>query len=153
VGGCSGESIDVRLQVRDGLLSCAVAAGGYIINLRTTDSQSAIETSFTSHLVVPPSDGTTRGRVALNGRRVDHTDSSAPFLHRWRTHDEMLTVEAEATGPLHGGGWWKFDFSSANHFVAGSITVEGGRVISQDARSIVFGATRERIRFSYRLAP
>jgi len=114
-----------------------------------------LETSFTSFLGVPPYDGSARGQVLLNDRRVDSTNSSAPFMHTWRSVGEKNTVEAYTTVPFDGEGFWRFDYSAAENFVAGSLTVEQGRAISRDARAIVFrlsGASGERIKFSYRLA-
>ena len=155
IGGCSGQSIEVLLDVQDASNNCAVTNAGYVINLTTLERRRVLETSFTSFLGIPPYDGTARGQVLLNNRRVDSTDSSAPFIHTWRSVDEKNTVEAYMTLPFDGEGFWKFDYSAAKHFVAGSLTVERGQVISRDARSIVFrmsGGSGERIKFTYRLA-
>ena len=58
MGGCSGQSIEVLLDVKDASNNCAVTNAGYVINLTTSERRRVLETSFTSFLGVRPYDGT-----------------------------------------------------------------------------------------------
>ena len=156
---CNNEVVTITLTVTDGVSASDVDVQGITLPVRLLPAPQEVhplQSSFTSFLGIPPYDGTARGQVVLNNARFDSTDSSAPFMHTWRSVDAKNTVEAYTTLPFDGEGFWRFDYSVAQNFVAGSFTVEQGQVISRDARSIVFrssGASGERIKFTYRLAP
>jgi hypothetical protein len=114
-----------------------------------------VELSLTS-LRTTLEDDRSAGNVVLNGGRIDTTMSGAPFQHRLQAPPGKNTIEAYPTSGAGKGGLWRFDFSAAHNFLAGSIRAEVGQVVSQDAYTIVFrlsGATAERIRFSFELAP
>lgn len=113
-----------------------------------------IQTSFVSHLVSPGSSERLAGQVILNQSRVDLTDDSTPFRHDLRGRAGKNTVEAVIVSGNDREIFWRFDFSASERFVAGSIQVDGGQVLSRDGRSVVFrmtGARGERVRWSFRL--
>ena len=115
-----------------------------------------VTSSFSSFLGVAPFDGQSHGYVKLNDARVDRTGNAAPYEHLYEGRFGENVVEAYTTTPLEGPAFWKFDFSKARYFVSGSIRVEGGHVLSVDARSVVVrlsGDAGERIRFKYQLRP
>ena len=79
-----------------------------------------------------------------------------PASHVFRALTGRNSIEAHADGEIRGEGFWKFDFSAADHFVPGSLEVAMGTVASFDGRSIVFrltGAAGERVKFTFELAP
>jgi len=127
------------------------------VNLRAEPLEpTALATTFTSFLGVGPFDGSSRGEVRLNDATLAVTDSSAPFDHRLSGRAGENGVEAHLTSEAGASGFWRFDFSGAPHFVAGSIRVETGEVISLDAYTVVFGVSGRaggRIKFRYRLQP
>jgi len=115
-----------------------------------------LATSFLSFLEVQPGDRGGRAEVRVNADRVDVVDVSATVHHHLRARAGENMVEAQLLTPVGGGGFWRFDFSGTEHFVAGSLLVEAGNVVSLDAHSVVFrlgGSPGERIQFRYRLSP
>jgi len=154
-GGCNNEFISVQLTVT-GVDSSTdtITLGTWTIDQRVPFRDRALATSFTSHLRVPPFDGTTTGRVVLNGARVDTTDSSTPFRHQAEGGAGTNTVDAFVPSNGRGESFWEFDFSDAAHFVPASLRVDRGQAVRVNGRTLVFrvGASGERIRFSYRLA-
>jgi hypothetical protein len=120
-------------------------------SLRTTE----IATSFTSFLGVQPFNGGARGTVNINQVRQDLTDNRGPAQHRFRGRMGVNQVRGQAAADGAEGGFWRFDFSTAEHFVAGSIRVESGQVFSLDGASVVFrlGKEAQEVRFTYELLP
>ena len=113
----------------------------------------AINTSFTSRLDVPPPDGTVRGQVVVNGASLQETNNTAPFRHQVKGQKGRNTVEARLVSGT-GEGRWVFNFTNAPHFVAGSLAVASGQVIVQEPSRIVFrvNPSGPPIRFRYRLS-
>jgi uncharacterized repeat protein (TIGR01451 family) len=108
----------------------------------------------TSLLRFTQTDEPSTGIVVLNGGRVDTTTSGVPFQHRFQGRPGRNTIEAYLSG-AGKEGLWRFDFSGAQAFVAGSFRAEAGQVVSRDAHGIVFrvsGTAGERIRFSFELS-
>jgi PKD repeat protein len=126
----------------------------YLTSPFQKDSQ--ISTAFNSFLSVPPFDGGARGFVTMNNIRTFTTNNSAPSNHAVQGRLGENEIEAYLATPIDTEGAWRFDFSGASGFVAGSIKVKSGQVISIDSRSVVFrlsGAPGERIKFTYKLLP
>lgn len=154
-GGCSGASISVQLTVVGAGGQTDSVGQGVSIDLRTSNERGVLRTSFTSSLSIPPHDGSVRGLIVLNDARVDASSNSAPFSHVFRGLAGNNTVEAYIDAETRGDGFWKFDFSSTDHFVAGSLKAGTGMVASVDGRSIVFrltGVAGERVKFTFELA-
>jgi uncharacterized repeat protein (TIGR01451 family) len=115
-----------------------------------------LETAFRSFLGVGPFDGGARGEVLWNGALLASTDSSAPFPHQLSGKSGENRIEAYLAREASESGFWRFDFSGARHFVAGSIRVEKGQVLSVDAYAVVFalsGKPGERLEFRFELEP
>jgi hypothetical protein len=110
--------------------------------------------TLTSLLRFTQTDERSTANVVLNGVRVDTTTSGAPFQHRFEGRPGKNTIEAYLPG-AGNEGLWRFDFSGAQAFLAGSFRVEAGEVVSRDAYAIVFrlsGTAGERVRFSFELS-
>jgi hypothetical protein len=119
-----------------------------------TTAQTTTECSFTSLLTVPGSDEPLGANVQLNEGAVSATTSGSAFQHQARARRGRNTVEAHLTASGRAG-FWRFDFTGTQDFVAGSFRVELGQVVSQDAGSVVLrinGTPGERIRFSFELS-
>ncbi len=161
-GSCWDDDIRVRLTVSgksgDVTLSHTIVETVNVsYYLRSPFLQSKqIATSFTSYLGIAPFDGSARGQVMLNGTRTDSVDSSSPFQHRAQGKFGENTIEAFVPTPTDQPGFWRFDFGGADGFVAGSIKIQSGQVISSNSKSVVFrvsGAPGERIKFTFELLP
>ena len=149
--GCSGEAITVTLTVSAGAGSSDSTTQS--ITLPVT-LQAGLRSSLTSSLLVESRGSTTLGNIAINGARIDDVSSARPFIHDFEAHAGLNAVEAVNLSAVRGEIVWKFDFSRADHFVAGSLTVLQGQLIYRDRHTIVFrlsGASGERIKFTYRL--
>ena len=112
--------------------------------------------AFTSFLSVPPFDGHARGFVTLNNVRTFNTNNSTPSNHAAQGRLGENEVEAYLATPTDTPGSWRFDFSGADGFVAGSIKVQSGQIIARDSRSVVFrlsGTPGERVKFTFQLLP
>jgi uncharacterized repeat protein (TIGR01451 family) len=115
---------------------------------------SSIPFTATSFLRFTQTAEPSAGNVVLNGGRVDTTMSGVPFQHRFEGRAGRNTIEANQSGAGEEG-LWRFDFSGAQAFVAGSFRVEVGEVVSRDTHAVVFrmsGTAGERIRFSFELS-
>ena len=156
-GGCSGAPlISVQLTVVGSGGQTDSVGQGVRIDLKPYTEGVGLRTSFSSILSIPHRNGGARGFVVLNDARVDSTSDAAPSSHVVRGLAGRNTIEAHADGEIRGEGFWKFDFSAADHFVPGSLQAGTGTVASLDGRSIVFrltGAAGERIKFTFELAP
>jgi hypothetical protein len=114
-----------------------------------------LDTSFLSTLAAPSSQGVARGEILLSESRKDLVDGSMPAHHHLRAPAGINRVEARTLKAVSGEGWWRFDFSASEHFVAGSLQVEAGAVLSIDAYSVTFRLSQspgETLRFRYRLS-
>ena len=150
--------ITVVLTVFDALGNSNTARKSVKVQYLTSPflKEQKVRTDFTSFLGVPPFDGRTQGQVHHNGSRVDIVTNAGPAQHGIDGRYGENVLEAYTTTPLANPGYWRFDFSSARNFVAGSIKVQSGQVMAADGRSVVFrlgGAPGERIRFTYELLP
>jgi hypothetical protein len=119
-------------------------------------SLNELQSSFTSHLMFPPSQGRLESHVNINGAQLDVTDNSAPHTHRTNGKRDRNTVEGYLTSPSTLAVFWRFDFAASENFNPGSIRVEAGVVAAQETHSIVFrlsGDPGERVKFTYRLSP
>lgn len=118
--------------------------------------EAALESHFTSLLDAGSGTEAAAGNVLLNGAQLDGTTGGAPFRHNVKGRGGENTIEAYTFSPIQGDGVWEFRFSDSPHFVAGSIRVSSGRLVSLDGLSVVFALNRtpgERIKFSYELRP
>jgi len=70
-----------------------------------------------------------RGSVVLNETQVEAVRGGSPHRQRMEGREGLNTIEAFLTSGLDGGALWHFDFTGAEHFVAGSISVESGDVV------------------------
>jgi hypothetical protein len=114
------------------------------------------QSSFTSYLMFPPSQGRLESRVNINGTQLDFTDNSVPHTHQMNGKQDGNTVEGHLTSGFTQPVFWRFDFAASENFAPGSFRVEAGVVASQATHSIVFrlsGDPGERIKFSFRLTP
>jgi hypothetical protein len=127
---------------------------GLTAPLRTPMNE--LQSSFTSYLLFPPSQGRLESRVNVNGIQLDVTDNSAPYTHRTNGKRDWNTVEGYFTSGSTQPVFWRFDFAASENFSPGSLRVETGVVASQETYSIVFrlsGDPGERVKFTYRLSP
>ena len=150
--------IDVRLTVFDADGRSATIQRNTLVTYLTSlhHRQGAVSTSFSSYLGVPPFDGSASGQVSHNQQRVDIVNNQTPARHGIEGRLGTNSVEAYTTSPLSSPGYWRFDFRGAENFVARSIRVVSGQVLSQDDYTVVFrvsGEPGERIRFTYQLVP
>jgi len=155
-GGCSGALISVQLTVVGSGGQTNSVGQGFNIDLKTSNERGGLRASFTSFLSIPPHDGGARGFIVLNNARVEASSNSGPASHVFRGLAGKNTIEAYADAEIRGDSFWKFDFSATDRFVPGSFEVGTGVVTSLDGRSIIFrltGASGERIRFTFELAP
>ena len=156
---CNNEVVTITLTVTDEASASDVTVQGITLPVKLREALQEVrplQSSFTSFLDMSPSDGTSRASVVLNGARVDNTNNAGPFRHDFEGRRGENTIEAFLPSGASGEGLWKFDFSRSRHYVAGSLKAAQGHVLSIDARSITFrlsGASGERIKFTYRLAP
>ena len=111
-----------------------------------------MHTRFTSHLDVPPGDGSAVGRVTINSESADFTHSSGPTTHNIRGRSNDNVVEGIFIRNL-AEGRWRFVFSRAPYFELGSFAIDEGQVVTQTPNEIVFriGHDARRIRFRFRL--
>jgi hypothetical protein len=156
-GSCSGSPlITVQLTVVGSSGQTDSIGQGVRIDLRAPGDREGLRTSLLSALSTPLQEKDARGFVRLNDSRIDQTSSSGPVSHVFRGYVGQNTLEAYTETEVRGGGFWKFDFSSAAHFTPGSLRVETGTVAAKDERAIVFrlsGSPGERVRFTFKLAP
>ncbi len=117
-----------------------------------SDSATRMQTRFTSHLDVPPGDGSAGGRVTINGERSNITDSSGPMTHDILGRSDDNVVEGIFVRNL-AQGRWRFVFSRAPHFELGSFAIDEGQVVAQTPDELVFriGPDARRVRFRFRL--
>jgi hypothetical protein len=152
--GCAGETVSVTLTVGDG-------AGG--VDSATDTFQLPVSQRVESHTASHPmavisllrAEGAA-GRVVLDDARVDVTESMIPFRHEFAARRGEHHIEAVVARPGTGDVMWEFDFSSADHFVPGSLRAEAGQVLAVTSRRILFrsnGTPGERLRFSFDVSP
>ncbi len=151
--GCAGEEVAVSLTVGDGSGSSDSRSDSIQLPVsHKADSDSApVHTSATSLL---RGDGIA-GRVVLNDARLDATQSMVPFRHDFLAGRGENHIEAFLSSPT-AGAVWEFDFSSARHFVPGSLRSAAGQTLLLSSHRIVFrlnGTPEERLRFSFELDP
>jgi hypothetical protein len=107
-----------------------------------------------STLDVRPLDGRIRGRITLNDAASEETSNSGPRAHRLRAQPGENRAEIQVELGKSDSGTWRFDFSTTRAFEPGSVRVQSGQVIAQDASSITFslrgGATS--LRFAFELS-
>jgi hypothetical protein len=108
---------------------------------------------MTSHLQLPPADGSSQARVIFNESQTATTDSSGPSSHEVPGLGGENIVEGLVTANPRAEGVWRFDFRGAPGFVAGSFVIDSGQVASRQPNEIVFRIAPgvRRIRFRYRL--
>ena len=104
-------------------------------NLR--EGSGELELSYRTALELEPPMGG-GGQIVWNGSSAQDTTASGEFVYVVRAIEGENRVAAHWSGSGTARGSWRFDFSSASHFVPGSIRVESGLVLSQDGSSIVF---------------
>jgi len=95
------------------------------------------------------------GQVVIEGGREFPVSADAPARIQFSGRSGRVGVEAVATAAT-APFLWRFDFSGAKGFVAGSLRTVSGQEVARDAYSVVLrfsGAAFERARFEYRLKP
>ena len=159
MGGCDNEFIIVELTVTGqggGTQTISQSTGPIDLKSPWQPGQADLSTSVISTLMVESGGKTVNGSILFNGTRVDSVDNRAPVQRRWRGTPGVNTVEAYTTSRIEGAGFWRFDFSGAEHFVPGSLQVEQGQIASFDGHSIAFrltATTGHRLRFTFDLQP
>jgi hypothetical protein len=113
-----------------------------------------LQSSFTSYLMFPPSQGRLESRVNINDTQLDVTDNSVPHTHRTNGVRDRNTVEGHLISGCTQPVFWRFDFAASESFAPGSFRIETGVVASQGTHYLVFrlsGDPGEPIKFSFRL--
>ena len=110
-------------------------------------------TRMTSHLDLPPGDGSTQAQITFNESSSAVTDNSGPSTHEVPGRSGENIVEGFVTRNPSEDGVWRFDFRGAPEFVPGSFIVDTGQVVSRQTHEIVFRVAPgvRRVRFRYRL--
>jgi len=130
-------------------------------NLMTTSPQLAppgapgrLTTRLTSHLDLPPGDGTTQARLTFNESRNAVTDNSGPSTHDVPGRNGENIIDGALTRQPPSEGVWRFDFTGAPGFAAGSFVVEVGDIVSRSSHHIAFrvAPSARRVRFRFRLS-
>jgi hypothetical protein len=115
----------------------------------------ALETSAMSFFETPdPKE--LQARIHLNAAPVATFESSGPLQLRFFGRAGRNVVEGYAAKSVEPGGIWRFDFSSAKHFVPASIEVGSGYVMARGTDFVVFslsGSSNARVRFTFELVP
>jgi hypothetical protein len=78
----------------------------------------------------------------VNGGSYQVTDNAGDFAYTARVQEGLNRIETRLELPAGSSGFWRFDFGGSPEFVAGSLRVESGQILSQDGASIVFGVGR-----------
>jgi hypothetical protein len=102
----------------------------------------------------PPARGRIEARVNINDEQWVATDNAMPYTHSVNGRREWSSVEGHLVSPSDEPVLWRFDFTSSERFMPGSIRVESGVIASQTTHSIVFrlsGHPADIVRFQYRL--
>jgi PKD repeat protein len=114
-------------------------------------SGNRIDVTFTSEIELPAG---TSAMVSLNDSVSVGAIAPSPQQHRLRAHSGENVVAARVLSDAGGEGRWRFDFSGAPNFVAGSLEVDSGEVLTLDGHRVVFRLTGRQgppIRFRFRL--
>ena len=107
---------------------------------KPTNNDGPRSLTFTSHLEFP-GDGQAKpaqGLIQLNEIRAVTTASATPTPQRMAARPRSNDMEARLLTVAGRPGKWQFDFAAAPGFVAGSLHVVSGQVLSLDSRRIVF---------------
>jgi len=117
------------------------------------DAPRRTNTRLTSHLELPPGDGSTQAQVTFNEFSSAVTDNSGPSTHEVPGRSGDNIVEGFVTRNPRGEGVWRFDFRGAPGFVPGSFLIDTGQVVSRQTHELVFRVAPgvRRVRFRYRL--
>jgi hypothetical protein len=156
-GDCDDGTITIQLTVvgssgQTSSTSLTIFVPGDLRSPLEADEK--VATSFVSFLAVTPFDGGGSGSILLNQERLETISNAGPVTHRFLGLQGKNTVEAYLASESRRGGFWRFDFSGAEHFAPGSIVVEGGQVVAVDAYTVTFRVDKapgERLKFSYEL--
>jgi len=108
----------------------------------TAGPPTELEMAYRSSMDVEPRNGRVRGQIVINGASFQGTDNSGEFVYTARVKEGLNRVETQMEVPGDVSASWRFDFSASAGFVAGSLRVESGQVVSHDGTSIVFAARR-----------
>jgi uncharacterized repeat protein (TIGR01451 family) len=114
----------------------------------------ALETSFLSE-IQSSSPGRVRTSIETNGLLTSASHGGGPSLHRMKPQPGSNVLAGYAEAPDLDGALWRLDFSQTEGFVAGSIGVESGELVSASSHAVVFrlSGTESRIRFRFRMEP
>ena len=153
------ESITIRLTVRRGgamatAMKTVVLQGND--DLRVAPGTNAVPMRFQTHLDIPPFDGSSRGRLHVNGVFVRAVDSSQPVVIQTEATSGTNTLRAVLARRSNGPGEWRFDFRNEPSFVSGSLRVVKGNVLSLEPDAVVVrvtGTPGEQIELSFDLGP
>jgi hypothetical protein len=156
--GFTVAEMSVRLTVKD--RQNRSVTGSFTIDVTYLKNpfrgQQTVPASFMSYLGVAPFDGQVAGQVRHNAQQVDVVNNAAPTQHNIQGSFGENELEAYTTTPTQEPGYWRFDFSNASDFEAGSLKAISGDVLSVTDRVIVFrlnGQPGEILRFRYQLTP
>ena len=122
------------------------ATAGREPTLRATD------VTFTSALELPEGNESVRAQLSVNDTGSVTTAATEQLRIRVRGGENV--VEGRLLDEASGPGRWRFDFTGAANFVAGSLRVDSGQVLATDSHSVVFRLTGKLgpfVRFRFRL--
>ena len=114
----------------------------------------ARDVTFTSALELPDGSEGVSARIKINDAGVVTTTASSRQQHRLRGRSGENVIEGRLVSEASGPGRWRFDFSGAVNFVAGSLRVDSGQVLVRESHSVVFRVTGKPgpiVRFRFRL--
>jgi hypothetical protein len=108
--------------------------------------------TFTSALELPEGSEGVRAQLSVNDTGSVTTAATQQLRIRVRGGENV--VEGRLLDEASGPGRWRFDFTGAANFVAGSLHVDSGQVLATDSHSVVFRLTGKLgpfVRFRFRL--
>ena len=125
----------------------------------TSDNEARLRNAsvvVTSRPEFPDGNEGIRLHVSLNDGASAITTGPAATRQRLRARGGENVLEARLLTEASAPGRWRFDFSGDPAFVAGSIRVDAGQVLTVDGQSVVFRIPEKPgpyVRFRFRIAP
>ncbi len=153
---------NVTLTVSDGLQSDSTSRQIRVEDVPTTTvyfqprSRMGVRANFKSTLAAKSGNGAVVGIIMVNGNETTRLTSEAPFAYRMNGTIGDNKIRAYVVPSGSREGYWRFDFSGESNFVAGSIIVRRGDVLTVDAHTVAFrvsGEAAQFVEFDFELIP